>query len=63
MDAALLNTRELAIQLEVEVTPDFLTDLARSQKIPAEKVGSRWTFKKKDVPRIRNFLKNHQKAL
>ncbi len=56
MEGRVLNSRELAIVLEIEVTPDLLTDLARSKKIPAEKIGGRWAFKKKDVPQIRSHL-------
>lgn len=56
---ATFNTRQLVERLNLEITPDFVTELARDQKIPAFKDGSRWRFRSDDVARIRQEIRKY----
>lgn len=56
---ATYNTRQLVVRLNLEITPDFVTELARDHKIPAFKDGSRWRFRSDDVARIRQEIRKY----
>ncbi len=57
MNVAVYNTRELVERLKLEVTPDLVAELAKKQKIPAFKDGTRWRFRAEDLPRIRQEVR------
>ncbi len=56
---AVYNTKQLVERLDLEITPDFVTELARDQRIPAFKDGARWRFRAEDVGRIRQEIRRH----
>lgn len=47
-----LTSKQLAQVLPFAISPDEINYLARRNKIPAEKRGKMWVYKKKDVSKI-----------
>lgn len=57
--SAIFNTKQLMEMLDLEVTPDFVTELARDHRIPAFKAGARWRFRSEDIGRIRQEIRKY----
>lgn len=55
-----LTSREAAITLDI--SPDFVNVLARTNKIPGIKVGRQWRFKKRDVTLFKRQMDKDLKA-
>ena len=49
-----LNSREAA--MELDLSPDTVNALARSQKLQGIKVGRQWRFKKRDITLLKKHL-------
>ncbi len=50
----LLNSREAAVRLDM--SPDAVNTLARTQKLQGVKVGRQWRFKKRDITLFRKQM-------
>lgn len=59
LSVPVFSTKQLVERLDLEITPDFVTELARDQKIPAFKDGARWKFRADDVGRIRQEIRRY----
>ncbi|HEX7127200.1 MAG TPA: helix-turn-helix domain-containing protein [Thermodesulfobacteriota bacterium] len=51
-----LTSKQLAQVLPFAISPDEINYLARRNKIPAEKRGKMWIYKKKDLNKILKTL-------
>lgn len=56
----LLNSREAAVRLDL--SPDAVNTLARTQKLQGIKVGRQWRFKKRDITLFRKQMDRMLKA-
>ena len=54
-----LTTIELLDRLEMEISPDFINYMAKKGRIPAEKQGSRWSYRVNDLRSIKKILREH----
>ncbi len=50
------TSKQLAQVLPFAISPDEINYLARRNKIPAEKRGKMWIYKKKDLNRIMKYI-------
>ncbi len=49
-----LTSRDAAIRLNM--SPDTINTLARTQKLPGVKVGRQWRFKKRDITLFKKHM-------
>jgi hypothetical protein len=52
------TSKELAQVLPFAISPDEINYLARRNKIPAEKRGKMWVYKKKDLHKIMKYIQH-----
>lgn len=58
-----LNTIELLKKLDLELSPDFVNYMAKKGRIPAEKQGTRWSYRPNDLRSIKKVLKEYLESV